>query len=302
MGTAVLGSFAGCAQFDQSASGGDGSNGEATETEAEADEPTGPYRAWLPEPDAFGEDHYYFWYIDYAQLRANESHFDPEVYDVYTEDEALFARSDFSAADVDGAVSLTPVNDGNTYAVVTGSFSATAVADSLTEREFEEDRDIDEYTVYRNPGRGEFGVKDGTIVLTGNPDSDHVRTLIETKNGEVSRYTEASEAMATLLQPVGPETFVGGDTSDPYTDEQAEPESFQFAGQVGYSFGETVDGDRTTREIVVLFETADDVDMDAIAQFTGSDWFATSTDVSSKQEGRMVTITAELPTDEFYAN
>jgi len=311
-GIGVLGSLAGCAQFDQSTGGTDdsngkatetdGSNGEATETDGGNDESYAAYRAWLPEPDAVDEDHYYSWYVDYNQLRANESHFDPEVYDRYTEDEELFAKSDFSAADADGAVSLTPVNDGDTPAVVTGSFSATDVADSLTENGFEEDRDIGEYTVYRNSSRGEFGVRDGTIVLTGDPNSDHLRTLIETQNGEVSRYTEARDDMATLLDRFGPETFVGGDTSDPTTEEEADPENLDFAGQVGYSFGDAVEGETTTSEVAVLFETAEDIDMGAVSEFTGTDWFDAYTEISSVQEGRMVIVTGEVPTDELYTN
>jgi len=300
VGTAVLGSFAGCAQLTQSTGGGDDSNSTATETEPEADEPSAPYRAWLPEPDAFDEDHYFFRYLDYEQLRANESNFDPDVYDRYTEDEELFSRSEFSAADVTGAVSLEPVNDGDTPAVATGNFSATAVEDSLTDRGFEEDRDIGEFTVYRDPSRGEFGVKDGTIVLTGDPDSAHLRTLIQTKNGEVSRYTEASDDMATLVERFGPETFVGGTTSDPITEEAADPGNVQFAGQVGYSFGDAVNGDTTATEIAVLFETADDVDMDAISEFAGSDYFTDYSDLSSTQAGRTAILTGTVPTDDLY--
>ena len=296
-GTVVLGSLAGCEQFT-----GDDSDAETTEADDGDDgddEPSNPFRQWLPEPDALDEEHYFFRSVDYGQLRQNEANFDPEVYDNYTEDEGLFRELDFSVADVDWVGFIPPVLS-DTPAVVSGSFSADDVVDPLTEEGYyEEDGEIGEYTLYTEGG-GEVAVTDGTFVITGDPDSGHARTLIETKNGERPRYTDASGELETLLEPFGTETFVGGTTRDPVTDDEADPESLQFAGQVGYAFGDAVEGETTTTEILVMFETEDDVDMDAISEYTGGELFSDHSDITATQAGRMVTVTGETPTDELY--
>lgn len=301
-GTVVLGSLAGCEGVEQFAGDDDADTPEATETEDGDDEPAGPYREWLPGPDAFEDtDHYFFRYVDYEQLRANESNFDPEVYDQYTQDVAIFSDFDITPEDVEWVVFVPPILS-DTPAVVSGSFSADDIADSLTDDGYEEDGEIGEYTVYNNPSRARFGVTDGTFVLTGDNDSDDVRTLIETNNGEVSRYQDESDDMATLLDRLGTGTFVGGTTNDAYTEDETDPAAFQFAGQVGFAFTDMVSGETTSTELFMLFETAEDVDMDAVSESTESDTLANYNDVSSTQEGRIAIITGTVPTEELYAN
>lgn len=301
-GTVVLGSLAGCEQAEQLAGDSDDAEAaETTETDDEADEPSGPYRSWLPEPDAFDEDHYFFRYIDYDQFRATESNFDPRVYDRNSQEAFLDENFGLSDEDVDGALFLSPVG-GGVPAVVTGSFSASDIADYLADNGSEEDQEIGGYTVYTNPSQGVVGVTDGALVISGDDTVAQVRTLIETQTGELSRYQDSSDDLAALLERFGTGTFVGGTTSDPTPEEEASPDALRFAGQVGFAFADTVDGAAVTTEIAVLFETAEDVDMDAISEYTGSDAFAEYDDISSTQEGRTVIITGTGPTEELYAS
>jgi len=301
-GTVVLGSLAGCEQVEQLAGDSSDDAAESTETdETEDDEPSAPYRAWLPGPNAFGEDHYFFRYIDYDQFRANESNFDPDVYERNSQAEFLSANFDLSDGDVDGALFVGPV-DGSVPAVVTGSFSASDIANYLTDNGAEADQEIGEYTVYRNSSQGVVGLTDGTMVLSGDDTVDQIRTLVETKTGELSRYQDVSDDMATLVERFGPETFAGGVTSEPTSAGDANPDGLRFAGQVGYAYGDSVDGATVATEIAVMFETSEDAETAEISAFTGSDTFAEYEEISSTREGRMVIITGTGPTETLYAN
>ncbi|WP_262176438.1 twin-arginine translocation signal domain-containing protein [Haloarcula laminariae] len=304
VGTGVAGGLAGCEQAEQFTGGEDDADAEPadeTETESGTDSDTGgtvaQYWTWLPQPDAFDTGHYSFESIDYGVVRDHESEFNPEVYDSYA-DKALFSELELAFADLDHGIEIGPASE-TSPAIVTGSFSADDIADRLTELGYAEGPTVGEYSVYG--GDAEIGVTDGTLVYAENAAADYVRTLIRTRNGELTRYTATSADMTSLVERFGSETFVYGSTNDAYTEAEHDPEGGQFAGQVGIGWGDTVRGETTSVEIAILFETVADVDMDAISQYTDSDLFAAYDSVSSAQDGRTAVVSGIVPTDELYS-
>jgi hypothetical protein len=292
-GLGLTGSLAGCSQLSDLA--GDESPDDGTETETE--DTTGSYRQWLPAPAAFDAEHYYFESVDYGGLQANESHFADSVYRDYAEKE-LFGELDIPVESVESAMFLGPIARGTSPAVVQGEFTEQDVASVLTDAGYEEQSPVGDYTVY--VGESALGVTDGRLVFADAPERDVVDAILGAKTGDGTRYGGASEVMATLLARLGTATFVYGATSRPTPPDDAEPTNGSLAGNVGFGYQDAVDGETTTTEILLLFESADAVDMDAIAAYTGGDLFADYDSVSSEQDGRLVTITGTVPTSALY--
>lgn len=308
-GTAVLGSFAGCAQLDQSTGGGGGANGQATGTAdatetttsnddaTETDESSGPYRQWLPEPDVVVDDgHYYFEYVDYDDLRNYEDTLHPSVYNSYADP---FSEVNPSLDRVDGGIIISPFSDGETPSVVTGSFTAAEVSARLAEFDFERVEDLGDYAVYM--GEGAIAVRDGTVLYANETSTDPLETLIDTRAGEVTRYTEASDTLASLLGRFANGTFVYGETGEVVPAEDADPSDGTFAGQVGTAYEDSVGPETTNVQIEYAFDEAGDIDMDAVSEYTDSGLFDAYDSVDTERQGRLVVITGAVPTSDLYA-
>jgi hypothetical protein len=291
-GLGIVGSLAGCSQLDGLLPGNDsaddGSNQGGT---------TSNYQQWLPAPDAFESDHYYFEAVDYDGLQANESHFADSVYSDYAEQD-LFRELEIPVGDIEAAIFVGLVADGSAPAVVRGDFSRADVTSKLTEFGYEEQSAVGEYAVY--VGESAVGVRDGRLVFSDAPERRPVDAILDAKSGDAPRYGESSGNMRTLLDRLGTGTFVYGATRDAVPPADASPVDGAFAGNVGFAYQDTVDRATTRTEISLLFESAGDVDMDAISTYTNGDLFAEYSSVSSSQDGRVVSITGTTPTGALY--
>jgi hypothetical protein len=257
------------------------------------------YPEWLAAPDEITDDeHYTFTYENIGEIRDAEPEFNDTVSDNYADRDA-FDEFDIDPDDVDEVVTLRPISDFLTPTVISGSFGKEDVTDTIddADREFSEDEAVGEYTLYSAEGDAAVAVKEGTVIF-GEVSADDVEAVIDSKNGEADRYVDVNEDMDALVDEIGGGTFAFGSTMD--TVEETDAEGAQFEGQVAFGYSDTVDGESTDTEIAVLFDTADDVDMEAIEDYTEGDVFDNYDDLSSSRDGRIVTITGTVDTVDLY--
>jgi hypothetical protein len=252
-GLGLAGSLAGCSQLDSLGSSADESPDDDTAT----DTTTSSYQQWLPAPMALDAEHYYFEAVDYEGLQANEPHFADSVYSDYAETD-LFRELDIPVDSVESAIFLEPIADRRSPAVVQGEFTEQDVTETLAEFGYEEQSPAGDYAVY--VGGSAIGVTDGRLVFTDDSERADIDAILNAKAGDGTRYGGASEVMATLLARLGTATFVYGATSNPTPPDDADPANGLLAGNIGFGYQDDVDGETTTTEIVLLFESADAVD------------------------------------------
>lgn len=260
------------------------------------------YQQWLPAPNAFGLDHYGFEFVQYNTLQDNESYFTESVYDDYA-DRLLFDQLGVSLDDVRAALSMGPVAREDQNVVVDGDFIQAEVADHVTEIGYEQQGDIGEYTVYTaesNVHQTAFAITDGQVIFSNESRVDDIELIRGAKNGEQTRYVEESDTMQILLSSIESGTFVYGNTIDPILPENASPTNGAFTGSVGSAYQDSVNGETTNSKFIYLFDTTDDVDMEAIDEYINDGLYDIYESVSSTREGRKVIITGEVPTTHLY--
>jgi hypothetical protein len=219
------------------------------------------------------------------------------VYRDYTE-RSLFTEVGISVTDITIAVYMEPVAGAEEPAVVFGDFTEAEVSDHLTANGYEQSNsDLGEYSVYRGPGT--IAVTDGGLLYSSDG-RDHAEAIHGAQTGEQPRYTETNDTMQTLLGEIDNGTFVYGVAHDATPQSDHNPANGTFAGMLGTAYADVVSGETTTATIVYLFESADDVDSDAIDTYTSGDLFDAYRSVSSTQDDRKVTITGEVATGDLY--
>lgn len=292
-GLASLSSLAGCT--DRS---GEDVTPSASETPTPSDSSPAIYESWLPAPSAMPDtERYYFFYNDYADITANQSALDADVYSAYA-DIQLFDSLGVSPDDVDYTVSRGAIRDPDSPAVVRGSFSESTVVETLETADFEPDGELGDYSIYRNVDV--VAVDDGTV-LYGRGD-ESVELFADADGGSVDRYIATDADLGAVFDRLGSGTFVYGATVERMTEADANPSSGQFAGEVALGYADTIAGATTTSEIVYAFADADSAASADIDAYTSGDIFDDFTRVSTSREGRVVVVTGEIPTAELYAD
>lgn len=144
-------------------------------------------------------------------------------------------------------------------------------------------------------------VADDSVVSTGNVEQpvEAAWSLIDTGAGETSRYAEASDPMADLLDTLEESAMTYGQTRDPVEDPR--PEQGVFGGMVANGSALTIDGDTVEGEWAFVHEAADDVDTDAVRSWADgqSDGaVAGFEELSVSQSDRSVVVTGTAPVGE----
>jgi len=295
-GVGAIGALSGCSAIESLLGGGSNPG----------------YAGWLPAPDEIGDDdHYRFNSVNTAELRDAESESDDRSFDYLTDPSRInsnFYITGVAPEDIDEWIRPGPMyadSGGSIPTVVFGDFAKSDVTDTIDDKIDESDADVSEesvggYTLYSaESGGSDIAVTEGTVIL-GPEDgsSESVETVIGTDNGEVDRYAEMNEDMDALVDALGQGTLVIGETMNEI--EETDIEAEQFRGQVAVGAAIEINGASADVETVVVFDSEDDIDMDAIGNSTESDAFEDYNDVSSSRSGRTVTITGTTDTENFF--
>lgn len=266
----------------------------------------GAYSEWLPAPDEIESgDHSTFTLRKPKSIAENEDNFDEELFDR--------VESDFDVIDADFD-EITSAFGMGPMAVFEGEYEESAVIEQLeddSDGTYEEDDEVSGYKVFipedaDNPAEA-FGVSGSTVVRTrqsGNDDAvDILETVLETKNGEGTRYTEDNEDFGKLADELGSGTFVVGGSQEEIDD--GNPASGSFDNQVAAGARLQVNGETTDAKYVRVLEEADDYDDGDVEDWiedTLEERDAELQEPSQSTSGRAVVVTGTIDTDELTFN
>lgn len=268
----------------------------ATDTE-DSDAPS--YQSWLPSPAALPSlDHYDFIWMDYAQVRANESQFGTDVYTAFDGEDSLDAL-DISRDDIDELLFSDSITDfGSAPVVIHGTFEVDDIADRITSFDYERNGEYDGYTLYTNETNAAALTENTLLFGSGENPTVRLTAIADANQGEQDLYGETNDDMAALQERLGDATLVTGETREQVT--ETDVDAGEFEGQVGYGGQLTVDGETTSDTEILLFDTTDAVDMDAVSEYSQGDRFEDYRDVTPRQDGRAVIITGTIDTADLF--
>lgn len=214
---------------------------------------------------------------------------------------------DYVEVDLRARVSPGPVEDVGAYTVTDGSFDAADVADDVTAHveELESRSDVDEddvgfersyrgYDRYRLPSVT-VAVHDGRVLECYNRVEDgaetevNVERVVDSVESDSESVLEDHDGLATVADRIGPGVQWSFGTFDPDHDG---PEGPTTEGRVALAKSSSIDGGECTRRVLWAFESADQIDDDAVASyvedFGGSDY----DDVEYEVDGDVLEVTA----------
>ena len=266
----------------------------------------GGYTNWLPAPDELlDEDHYYVTSTNLGTLAANEDTLGGEP-------DSLESTWDPVTLDWDEVSTVTSM--AVFTSVVQANFNRDDVVEDLEDDDFDDDTDHEGFTIYLSGDEQQaFGVGDGTLVISagyGSGDADpvdQVETVIDASNGNVERYTAASEDMQTLVNKLGGGAFLSADTYEEQDDDN--PEDGNLENSVAQGTSITINGETSAYKTVVVYESADDVDTDDLEDWVDANDGSSSTDgtrfddvddISYNADGRAGVISGTIDTDILY--
>ncbi|MEF8825865.1 MAG: hypothetical protein V5A27_05930 [Halapricum sp.] len=199
-----------------------------------------------------------------------------------------------TARDIDFRINASPGR--SSFTVYVGSFDADWIQTQVRNSEFERVRSIDDVTVYeRSENRRGIAVSSDVIIETNVEGFDTEASriagnLIDSENGDVTRYTDADSDMQQLI-----DTLPGGHGFSGRTFERREqnnPESGILERQVAEGRTWELDGEVTNVTIALVFlSEADVVERDIQAYIEESNALPNYTSRPSYDiDGRTVTI------------
>ncbi|GAB3689351.1 hypothetical protein GCM10028857_24580 [Salinarchaeum chitinilyticum] len=141
-----------------------------------------------------------------------------------------------------------------------------------------------------------------TLTLVGTPvdPTTVLQAIVDTYNGNGSRYVDDSEAFAELTSTLTTGTIISGQTFE--ETEETEEDYGQFEGAVARGQSATVNGETSDVEWVVTFGDADDVDTGDLEDWTESsevETFDDVDDISISTSGRSAVVTGTMDTDDI---
>lgn len=320
VGAGAFGSFAGCIDTGGGGSGdggsdstgddgsdeeGEDSDGEDTENGDESEENGGAqsYSSWLYEPGIhLDSDHYAVSYRANAEIASYQDEFDGDVYDNMAEN--FESSYEFLALDFDEVESETTFG-GYLAAVLNGyQVERSSIVSSLEDEEYEDDGEYEGFQVFLAPDESQaVGLTNEEILLTSSSfDGDAealevLETAVDTHNGDENRYVEEHTAFAELMDQLNAGSVVFARTSE--ETEETDVENGQFEGVVASGSAQLVTGDTMQVQVVMVFDSAEDIDTDDIEEWTETATFDAITDTAVSTSGRSAVVTGTTNTDEY---
>ncbi|WP_262179064.1 hypothetical protein [Haloarcula laminariae] len=268
---------------------------------------TDVFTKWLPAPSAVDEvAHYSFDYYDLGALAAQLENLggEPTVF------ERTWEPVDMRWDEATAVVTAGPVD------VVTAEFDRDAAVSDLQGAGYDRAGEYKGYARYRNADAGRVvAVTDGTLLVSAvdrygtesvDPTS-RIEAVVDAATGDVDRYAEANEDMATLVAELGAATLVGGRTMD--EPESAAARSGRFENLVAEGARSVVDGATVEEKWVYLYDRPRDVDTAALEAYVEANdnssegvgaRFAAVEGVDYAKEGRKGIITGTRDAGEYY--
>jgi len=291
-GVAATATLAGCSDIPVVGGGGGG----------------GAYTNWLYEPGTFGDqDHYSYQYLDASAAEDNSDQFDSDADDFFSSFAETYEDNvhDLRRQEMDWVL-------GHSFGqVIGGDFDTESVVSDVEDNEFEDETEYEGYQIFlqdvEEPSLA-VGISGSTLVVantgsfyasTDEAPEDIVEELIDTSNGDVDRYQEDSDDMNEVVSNISAGLYTSGRTREEV--EETNEDYGQFKGQVASGNSWQVNGETTQFEGVLVFDSESDVDVPDIEDWLNSDSFSDYDNTSVNENGRVVTVEAEIDTDDLFA-
>jgi hypothetical protein len=277
----VLGGLAGCSSL-----GVDGVTGGSTPETS----------AFLYAPGAVADvERYGVSYVDGAALTEMETDLPEAVYERFENRHAdLQGATDVHFGQVEWALSF------QTTTVLAAEYDQTDAAEELDRVGFDDRPAVGDYEPWATDDGAEcVALGPGTIVGTTTEsedgDAENVfETVAAAVSGDEPRYPGEDDAVSSLLDALsGAHAF----EATPHRKRQGtDAESGQFDGEVARGVGVTLDpeADEAAVEFVLVFESADAVDTDAVSTWVDGDAFADYADVNVTAEGTVARVSSTV--------
>lgn len=306
----VLAGLAGCLQDGETTdSGTPDDEGTATGTPTDSPTPTpAPFAVadWLPAPSTLdlGES-FGVGILRPAALSPDAAALGSDYYDRLVAVRGLLDLVGVAGADV---ATHAAIQGGS---VIEAAFDRGSVESALEDGGYEAAGTREGFTLFEATGDSDsegrvVAVGDGVLVVGhenrgGSTPRTVATTTVDAGAGAAERLVDAEPGGADLLDRIGGADIVVGLLREPPTETRAR--YGQFAGNGALGWGVAVDGDQSTVELHLVFESESDADADAVREWVdgagAGSLFDRMEATSVETDGAAVVVEGTIPTGDI---
>lgn len=254
-------------------------------------------RQYAYAPDAVDKDAYGVALFDVATIDEIDTDIPDEIADGF---ESRYAwLHEVTGVDFDDA---TTVAAFDSTVVMAAEHSQDDVDDELDEAEFDDDDEMNGFTLYQNGEETRSVAIDGSTIvgstLTGDADEaiEVLETTLDTRNGDEDRYADETPVFGTLLDSLDGGAAATGHVHAATEETNTEVGTFEDERARGVRATFDVEAETTTNEFVLVFEEGTEPPADDIREWTATDLFTDfdSTVVSASDTVATIEATTDL--------
>lgn len=284
-----LAALAGCLATDSSDES-DPSDSESTPPDPPtASTPIDDLHTWLPAPAAFDTAGYPFFSYSPQSFLEYEEHLAPGATEGLADDGQAPAGTSMADASALHAV-------GRDVFVLEG-VDVSAFEEEYEAQGLEQSGTYQEFAIYEGVGGSAAGLGDGALVMApgstlGDDNSDKlpiVEAILDARAGSATRYAEAKDDAAALVDALGTAHALAGRTHEPGT---------SLEGAVAEGSALHIGESESTVRAVTVFE-AGEVDADAMSSWADDATTFYGADAETNTDGRTVVASATVPTGDI---
>jgi|GEM_PF-3896907 len=254
-------------------------------------------RQYAYAPDAVDKDAYGVALFDVATIDEIDTDIPDEIADGFESRYAWLHQ--VTGVDFDDA---TTVAAFDSTVVMAAEHSQDDVDDELDEAEFDDDDEMNGFTLYQNGEETRSVAIDGSTIvgstLTGDADEaiEVLETTLDTRNGDEDRYADETPVFSTLLDSLDGGAAATGHVHAATEETNTEVGTFEDERARGVRATFDVEAETTTNEFVLAFEEGTEPPADDIREWTATDLFTDfdSTVVSASDTVATIEATTDL--------
>lgn len=257
-------------------------------------------RQYAYAPDAVDKDAYGVALFDTAMIDEVDTDLPDRVVDDF---ESRYAwLHEVTGVDFDDA---TTVAAFDSTVVMTADYTQDDVDDELDGAEFDDDDEMNGFTLYQNDEETHSVAIDGSLIvgatLTGEVDEaiEVLETTLDTANGDEDRYVDETAVFGTLLDSLDGGVAATGQVHAATEETDTEVGTFEDERARGVRVTVDAEAETTTHEFVFVFDEGTEPPADDIREWTTTDLFTDFDATTVETADTVATIEATTDLDGF---